>query len=223
MNQDKKIAVKVCGLHNTDEMIALAKMGVQYLGFNFWPSSPRYALPILDAGALQLIQTNYPKVHRTGIFVDAALKLIKDTAKMYLLDTIQLHGHEEPEMCAALSQEYTVIKAFTIDSTAAFEKCAAYAGSCSLFLFDAPGAFPGGNGQSFSWDFLQAYKEDIPFLLAGGIGLKDTVAIRHIQHPQFYGVDLNSRFEDSPGYKNCTLIQQFIHELDTPDYELRSK
>lgn len=215
MSQVKQLMIKVCGLRNQEEIFALAEMGIDALGFNFWVSSRRYALPELEQITIRSLENKYPKIQRIGVFVDASIAEINELSDAYALNTVQLHGNETPEQCAELAKKYTVIKAFPVDSAESFAVCDAYTSSCSFFLFDTAGPSPGGNGSSFSWNLLNAYTGSTPFLLAGGISANDVSALLEIRHAHFWGIDLNSRFEIQPGRKDCALIHQFIRELQT--------
>jgi phosphoribosylanthranilate isomerase len=79
------------------------------------------------------------------------------------------------------------------------------------------GRLPGGNGTQFDWNILSDYKGNTPFLLSGGIGPEDVEAItnfkKQLNHPQFVGIDLNSKFEDSPGVKNVEKLTNFVTSL----------
>ena len=88
-----------------------------------------------------------------------------------------------------------------------------YENSVDGFVFDTATPLKGGSGKKFDWKILDNYKMDIPFLLSGGIGREEKEAIQNFKHPQFMGVDLNSRFETEPGIKDFTSIKNFIHEL----------
>ena len=81
------------------------------------------------------------------------------------------------------------------------------------FLFDTKGASVGGNGVQFDWDLLADYHGQTPFLLSGGIGPDDAHRIQAFHHPQCIGIDLNSRFELSPGFKDINKLKTFIQAL----------
>jgi phosphoribosylanthranilate isomerase len=72
---------------------------------------------------------------------------------------------------------------------------------------------PGGSGKKFNWEILEKYQENVPFFLSGGIGPEDAEAIRKLQHPQLFGIDLNSGFEDEPGVKNIEKLKAFITKI----------
>ena len=82
-----------------------------------------------------------------------------------------------------------------------------------MFLFDTKCDNAGGSGEQFDWSILDEYDGDIPFLLSGGIGPDDAEKVKAFHHPQFAGIDLNSRFETEPGVKDVEKLKKFISEL----------
>ena len=103
--------------------------------------------------------------------------------------------------------------AFNIATKEDLEQTKAYEGLVDYFLFDTKGASVGGNGVQFDWDLLADYHGQTPFLLSGGIGPEDAKRIRAFHHPQCIGIDLNSRFELSPGFKDINKLKTFIQAL----------
>ena len=89
----------------------------------------------------------------------------------------------------------------------------AYEGMVDYFLFDTKAQLPGGSGQQFDWSILSAYDGNTPFLLSGGIGPDDAERIRVFHHPQCIGIDLNSRFELSPGLKDVRKLKTFLETI----------
>ncbi|MEO6149327.1 MAG: phosphoribosylanthranilate isomerase, partial [Mucilaginibacter sp.] len=121
-------------------------------------------------------------------------------------DAIQLHGSETPWFCAEFKGRVKVIKAFGIDNGFDFDQLIPYKNLVDYFLFDTKTPVHGGSGKTFNWDMLNAYTLNLPFFLSGGISIDHLDVIKKIDHPQLYGVDLNSRFEISPGIKNIELL-----------------
>ncbi|HFS66942.1 MAG TPA: phosphoribosylanthranilate isomerase, partial [Flavobacteriia bacterium] len=89
-----------------------------------------------------------------------------------------------------------------------------YENFCNLFLFDASGKLPGGNGISFNWNLLQKYTLEKPFLLSGGINDSQVNAIKNFSHKQFAGIDINSQFEIKPAFKDIDKIKKFIDKIN---------
>ncbi|TND09159.1 MAG: phosphoribosylanthranilate isomerase [Bacteroidetes bacterium] len=210
--------IKICGLRETDDILSLGGAGADYLGFIFFQGSPRCAAYTLDAEILKLLPRT---IRKTGVFVDASAEEILETAEQYGLDAIQLHGEETPEFCAALRERFRVIKAFRIGEDFDFDgQTSPYLESCDLFLFDAAGSNPGGNGLRYNWDMLMQYTNYLPFFVSGGIAAHHAADLLRLEHPQLYGCDINSRFEIYPGKKNVEHIKRFIRSVKPSAYEL---
>jgi len=189
---------------------AVAALKPDFMGFIFYPKSPRFAEP-LDVAALNALPSTIKKI---GVFVNENLENILTICYKYKLDGVQLHGTELVEMCNELKKVgYIVIKAFPIAEAYNFKVTKAYEGVCDYFLFDTKTDAYGGSGLKFNWKMLDEYVGDTPFLLSGGIAADDAEDIRKIEHPKFVGVDLNSKFEISPGLKNVELLRTFLKEL----------
>ncbi len=181
-----------------------------YMGFIFYPQSPRYV------GVPEgLVESNMPpSIKKTGVFVNESEDKIMQIVKKYELHAVQLHGNESAFLCKSLKAKGLVVfKAFSIFSKDDFKQTADYDGWVDYFLFDTKTPNYGGSGQQFDWSTLEAYSGATPFFLSGGIGVDDVLAIQRITHPEFAGVDLNSRFETSPGIKDYDLLNSFIEKI----------
>ncbi|MDR1526287.1 MAG: phosphoribosylanthranilate isomerase [Dysgonamonadaceae bacterium] len=202
--------IKVCGMTRTDNINELIRLPVDMIGLIFYEKSSRYAGHLLA----EKIRALSPGIRKAGVFVHAPQAEIEDRTKQYDLQAIQLHGNESPDFCKKIKQlGITVIKAFPVSEPADFDRTKAYAAACDYFLFDTKTPQYGGSGQPFDWKILDAYRGSTPFFLSGGIAPDDAGRIKAIQHPSFCGVDLNSRFELSPGIKNIDLLRTFIETL----------
>lgn len=202
--------VKICGMKIPSNILAVAALKPDFMGFIFYPKSPRYA-EHLDKVTLDLLPRSIKKI---GVFVNETLENVLTTIYKYKLDAVQLHGTEMSEECKVLREAgYIVIKAFPIAGADNFKVTKKYEGTCDYFLFDAKTDVYGGSGQKFDWNILNEYTGETPFLLSGGIAPDDAKAILKIVHPKFAGIDLNSKFELSPGLKNLDLLCSFLREL----------
>ena len=201
---------KVCGMRDAENIRAVERLGINLMGFIFWPHSSRY----VSAPPAYL-----PTVcRRVGVFVDATIDDVRQHMADYALDYLQLHGQESPEYIRALrtvcGNPITIIKAFNIATAADLAQTEPYEGLADLFLFDTRGKSVGGNGTKFDWTVLAAYNGTTPFILSGGIGPDDAERVRAFHHPKCIGIDLNSRFELAPGLKDITALQKFFTELN---------
>ncbi len=202
--------IKICGLNNADNIRRLLRIRPDYIGFIFYPGSPRFVKPDPYFAAYARTIRNVKKV---GVFVDESYEAIIERMLDYGLDYVQLHGDEPPEFCRILNSVIPVIKAFAISNHFDFDTLNEYSSSCQYFLFDYPSAQYGGSGQSFDWSSLARQPIPLPFFLSGGIGPADGNKIRNFQHPSLAALDLNSRFEVRAGEKNINLLKRFLYEL----------
>ncbi len=204
--------IKVCGLKYADNINDVAALNPDYMGFICYIKSPRFISDLpFDA-----LATLPPSITKTAVFVNEEKDTIDELIDEYGFDAVQLHGNESADFCKRLLGSVLVIKAFGLDADFDFSKLDAYVDSVDYFLFDTKTPQHGGSGKTFEWDILQHYKLNIPFFLSGGLSLENLPDIAKIKHPQFYGVDLNSRFETEPGLKNITLLQQAFDLLKQP-------
>jgi len=200
--------IKVCGMREAENIREVERLGIDMMGFIFWPKSSRYVSERPD-----YLPTNCKRV---GVFVDEEIEQVKHIADEYQLDMIQLHGSELPDYICGLRADVSspaIIKAFNIATKEDFEITKPYEGIVDYFLFDTKGPSVGGNGVKFDWTVLADYVGETPFLLSGGIGPDDAARIRSFHHSQLAGIDLNSRFEITPGLKDINKLKEFIKEL----------
>ena len=196
--------IKVCGMRDAENIREVENLGIDMMGFIFWPKSKRYVsekpehLPI--------------SCKRVGVFVDESIDKVRHIADEYAIDIIQLHGSESPEYAQEL-REWKVIKAFNIATKEDLEVTRPYEGIVDYFLFDTKGQSVGGNGEKFDWSVIDAYDGKTPFLLSGGIGPDDAERVNMFHHPMCIGIDLNSRFEISPGLKDVKKLKCFIEKI----------
>ncbi len=204
--------VKVCGLRDPENVKELVELPIDYMGFIFYSPSPRYA-KYLEVEDVDLIPESISKV---GVFVNEIPSRMFSYIDKYKLNAVQLHGNEEPRTCKFIKSKYPdieIIKAFSISDSSEFNDIIQYEGICNYFLFDTKSAAFGGSGNKFDWSVLDNYKGNTPFFLSGGISIDDVNEISILNHPMLYGVDINSKFETSPGMKDVELVSLFVNEL----------
>ena len=197
-------------MREADNIREVEALGIDMMGFIFWPKSSRYVSQRPDY---------LPKrVKRVGVFVDEDPEQVKRLADDYGLDYIQLHGHETPEVISYLRTPALphprIIKAFNISTAEDLIQTQPYEGLVDYFLFDAKGKSVGGNGEKFNWNVLDAYQGSTPFLLSGGICPGDAVRVNAFYHPNCIGIDLNSRFELAPGLKDVNALRRFVNDIN---------
>ncbi|RHP63221.1 phosphoribosylanthranilate isomerase [Bacteroides sp. OF04-15BH] len=201
-------------MRQSDNIRQVEALGIDMMGFIFWEPSARYVSQKPDY---------LPACARTGVFVNASPEYILSTVRTYGLSYVQLHGQESPEFCHHLRQNLNqsglasvqLIKAFSISTPEDLAPVQKYENLCHFLLFDTKTPLPGGSGKQFEWQILQHYSGTLPFLLSGGIGPNDTHRLQEFHHPLCVGIDLNSRFEISPGLKDATLLKNFLTQLNS--------
>jgi len=207
---ENKFKIKVCGLRDSQNIIDIAGLQIDMLGFIFYEKSPRYAEPVLDR---QLVNKISEKIKKTAVFVNSTEDKIIEVCEKFHIDIIQLHGNESSEFCKAVKNDRILIKAFSIDNNFDFSICYKYEKYCEYFLFDSKGENYGGNSIRYNWDLLKKYKGSTSFILSGGIGPEHVKDIKNFSHDKFSGIDINSRFEIEAGLKNAEKIDKFIKNL----------
>lgn len=203
--------LKVCGLNNTENIVEIADLQPNYMGFIFYPKSKRYVVNHISAKDLSKIPNNIKKV---GVFVNEDISVVEMIFNQYKLDYVQLHGDEDQSYCAKLFlKQIPIIKAFNIDLMFDFKKLNAFMPFCSYFLFDAKGKLKGGNGIKFNWDIIRNYDLKVPFFLSGGIEPDDVDLISDLKNEMLYCIDINSKFELEPGIKDIEKVEKFKNEI----------
>ena len=201
--------IKVCGITRADDLDALVQLGADYAGFIFYGKSPRFAGNRLDGRTVRETGRHIGKV---GVFVNADVQQILQTVRDYGLDMVQLHGEESPEICGKLRLSVPVIKVFHVDDKG-YGKIKPYLKNSDYFLFDTADKAYGGTGRQFNWELLKDYREDVPFFLSGGIGPDAAAGFERWRHERLFALDVNSRFEVSPGVKDMLKVEEFIKAI----------
>jgi phosphoribosylanthranilate isomerase len=206
------LKLKVCGMRDPQNIEALTALAPDYMGFIFYEKSRRFVGGMDPA----LVQTLPASIKPTGVFVNEALDEVLHIARQYKLAALQLHGAESPEYCQLIKEQLTsieVIKAFGVDDSFNFYLLNNYQGLVDYFLFDTQSTAHGGSGKTFDWAVLRQYQLNVPYFLSGGIGLDQVTQIKKIVDPRLYAVDVNSRFEIRPAFKNIDQLTTFKNQL----------
>ena len=221
-------------MREPENIRALQQLDIDWMGFIFWPESPRFVQMVSShAGIIpdySSLKEDRPSVKereetitkkRVGVFVDEMPQSIVTRVYNYHLDIVQLHGAESRAMVENLRRtlvpdiqpDVKIMKAVSIASAADFDKTAEYEGAVDYFLFDTKCQEMGGSGRRFDWSLLDSYRGKTPFLLSGGIAPDMAEEILSIRHPQFFGIDLNSKFETEPGVKDIDGLRSFVETI----------
>ena len=196
--------IKVCGLKEPENIKAVEGLSPDYMGFIFYNKTPRFVNEL----HLETLNSIPSSIQKTAVFVNETAENINSIIDTYNFDAIQLHGSEQADFCNSFRSKVKVLKAFGINENFNFDDLKDYVNKVDYFLFDTKTVIHGGSGKTFDWSVLKNYKLDIPFFLSGGLSLDNIHEVKQIKHPQFYGVDLNSKFEIEPGIKDIKKLEQ---------------
>ena len=199
-------------MRESENILDLAKLLPDYMGFIFYGPSKRYAEELLDAKVLASLPSS---IIKTGVFVNESAEKIKEITQRYGLSAVQLHGEETPALCAELKAAgLQVIKVVHVGSEVGWKVLERYEEVCDYFLFDTADASWGGTGRLFDWNLLKDYPSNKPFFLSGGIGIEQLPIPDFVLEKPLYAMDVNSRFEISPGLKDIKRIKEFKEKLN---------
>lgn len=198
-----------------DQINQLSDMGVEFCGFIFYPKSPRYVFKHMPAVTIKKIKSNINKV---GVFVNASTEDVLQTVDDCGLYLVQLHGDESPRACERISDYVSVIKAFRLsEDDNILWKIKDYQDVVDMFLFDTEGVGYGGTGKKFNWEALMDLNINKPFFISGGIQPEDVAALQAFSKNKvgkdLFAVDVNSKFEITPGYKDMEKVRTFVSQL----------
>jgi phosphoribosylanthranilate isomerase len=206
------VAVKICGLSSDAAVAAAVEGGAAYVGFVFYPPSPR----AVDAAGVAALCRGVPSgVQRVGLFVDADDTAIRSVLDAAPIDILQFHGHESPDRVADAKIRFhrPVMKAIAIAAPEDVLAAEPYEEVADILLFDAKpprrvDALPGGNGLAFDWRLIAGRKWRRPWMLSGGLTaelLPEAVAVSGAP-----AVDVSSGVERTPGDKDPEKIREFL-------------
>ena len=197
--------IKFCGITRPEDAELALGAGAWAIGLIFWPRSPRRCE--VDTAA-EIAAALKRRSEVVGVFVNATLDHVAQTADAVGLTAVQLHGEEGPAYCseAARRTGCKVIKAVRVRSGADIRALARF--HTDFHLLDSYTAgVPGGTGETFSWEIARAHRSRVPVILSGGLN-PDNVADA-IAAVRPYAVDVASGVELSPGRKDPAKLEAF--------------
>jgi phosphoribosylanthranilate isomerase len=205
--------VKICGIKSAPILEASIALGAEYLGFVFYPPSPRSLTP---ETAKPLAKLAKGRCGLVALLVDADDALIEAVVENVSPDMLQLHGTESPERAAHILARFgvPVMKAIKVETADDARAALAYGGIAERILFDAKapkdlaGALPGGNGLAFDWRALEGMRGKLDFMLSGGLTPENVAEA--VRRTGAWAVDVSSGVESKPGEKDLALIARFI-------------
>ena len=207
--------IKVCGMTQPEQVDQLAELGMTFAGFIFYPKSPRYVFKYMTS--TQIRKEN--NINKVGVFVNASAEEVLHMVDECRLQMVQLHGDETPKFCEKIADYVSVVKAFRLSDNDNIQwMTRPYMEMCDMFMFDTIGAGYGGTGKKFDWDLLKNENIGKPFFLSGGIEPGDEEKLREFEKEPvakaLFAIDINSRFETSPGVKDMEKLKQFAKNLN---------
>ncbi|MEM9245390.1 MAG: phosphoribosylanthranilate isomerase [Cyanobacteria bacterium P01_F01_bin.153] len=207
--------VKICGLTQPTQAVAIARLGATTLGFIAVEASPRYIPPDKLQRLIETLIPESPQIQRVGVFANAPLDFIAEFQGVGQLTGIQLHGDESLDDCQKVRDSLPgveIIKAIRVKDKTSLENALQYGSVVDALLLDAyrPGVL-GGTGATLDWETLTAFAPSCPWLLAGGLR-PDNIA-QALERVTPHGIDLSSGVERSPGDKDLDKVAQLFQEL----------
>ncbi|BAQ62427.1 phosphoribosylanthranilate isomerase [Geminocystis sp. NIES-3708] len=213
--------VKICGITNLEQGLAIVNSGADTLGFICVAKSPRYVNNEIIKNIIQQLPKEISKI---GIFVNENIDNLIKTVQETGLTGIQLHGEESTAFCAQLREflpDIEIIKAFRYQNPESLALLDSYIPVIDTILLDAyqQGVY-GGTGKILNWLELLNFRPSRPWLLAGGIN-PDNV-LNALEILKCDGIDVSSGVEISPGNKDLDKIRQLFQKLNTLKNQLNS-
>ncbi len=205
------IAVKICGLNDAGSVAAAVEGGAAFVGFVFFPPSPRYVEPETAAR----LGAHVPKsILKVGLVVDADHATLRDIVERGKIDMLQLHGAESPARVAEIRARFglPVMKAILVETAADVDKARDFESVADRLMFDArppkDATRPGGNARPFDWTLLKDRAPAKPWLLAGGLSAANVADA--VRASGASAVDVSSGVETAPGRKSPEKILEFL-------------
>jgi len=200
--------IKICGLTRVEDAVVALESGADFLGLNFYRSSPRY-IPTGTATALVKLLKNHTSSARwIGILVDKSEDEVRRIVDAVGLDGVQLHGGEQLEDVERLRRDgLFVIKGHRISGSKDLARLGTFEADAHLLDTHVPGSL-GGTGKTFDWSLAARVSAEHCILLAGGLTPDNVAEAIGTVNP--WGVDVSSGVESAPRVKDPDKIRQFI-------------
>lgn len=206
----ESVRVKICGVSCTGDVEAAVQSGASYVGFVFYPLSPRS----IDIERAQRLSGHVPRqLRRVALTVNASDQDLDQIANAGVADIFQLHGQESAERTKEIRRRYRleVMKAVGVRGPGDVDKIPRYAEVADRLLVDAKPAteaLPGGNGLTFDWRLIQGLEWNLPWMLAGGLHSGNVAAAIRLTGAS--EVDVSTGVESALGRKDSRRIAEFV-------------
>lgn len=220
----RQLFLKFCGFTNPKDAEYAALLGVDALGVVFYSRSKRYVTPFQAKSIAERVKG---KVMIVGVFVNESQQKILEYVKKIGLDAIQLHGEEKPDDYSCLfDSKIKIIKAVKPELPDSFNQAKIWAAYSDFLLLDSfRKGLPGGTGKMLDLKLVSPYLEKFDnVILAGGVSYENLKEFLSLNG--FFGLDVSSGIEESPGKKSLEKMKLFIKEvrgLDTKKIDASQK
>ena len=202
--------IKICGLTNLDDALAAVDAGADYLGFNFYPKSPRLITPGACAAIAAALAQRGAPVTTVGLFVNTDPAEAAELLDLCGLNLAQLHGDEQPQNLTRLwGRAFKAVRDAHLGNLDDLAAVTVFSPGAPALLVDAyqPGMY-GGTGRTANWNLARPVAERYPIFLAGGLTPANVAEAIAAVRP--WGVDVASGVEASPGRKDREKMVQFV-------------
>lgn len=201
--------IKICGLTNLGDARGAVEAGADWLGFVFYPGSPRRVEPEAVRDIVEIIKAAMPDTQCVGVFVDEPNEAVRQIMDYCRLDRVQLHGSEPPDEVSRFDGR--AFKALRLrwseEAEAALTMYAPQEPPPDLLLDSFHPRIPGGTGEVGDWSLVAEVAKQRRIILAGGLTPANVAAAIHQVRP--WGVDVSSGVESFPGRKDHTAMRAF--------------
>jgi phosphoribosylanthranilate isomerase len=202
---------KICGLSTPEAVRAAADGRAAFVGFMFFPASPRN---VSVEAAARLVEPIRGKVKIVAVTVDPTDAQLDDLKRGLAPDLVQLHGKESPARAREVAQRTGagLIKVIHVSESSDFAVAGGFDGLVDHLMFETKppkdADRPGGLGARFDWTLMRGRRFQRPWFLAGGLDPWNVQeALDQSGAPL---VDVSSGVERGPGLKDPALITAFL-------------
>ena len=203
------VRVKICGITNWPDARTALDLGAAWLGFNFYPPSPRSISPA-EAWEIRRRLPRSAKV--AGVFVNWTSRAVTALGRALSLDAVQLHGDESPRHVSDCARTQEVFKAFRVGPGFRVDRLARYSAAAAFLLDGRRAGFYGGSGRAADWTLARRAARYVRIILAGGLSPENVAEA--IGEAQPYAVDVASGVESRPGKKDRAKLRAFFREVE---------
>jgi phosphoribosylanthranilate isomerase len=189
-----------------EDVMHAAQLGVDALGFIFYPKSTRYVT--IDK-VKDLIRDVPPFIDIVAVLVNEEPDFVRYLISELPISLLQFHGDETEHFCQQFNKPF--IKALSPKNSDDINSFLTnFASARALLLDSGTQGSLGGTGDTFDWSIIPTQSKK-PFILAGGLNEFNVIEALRVCSP--YAVDVCSGIEALPGIKDPIKMSRFIKVL----------